>query len=398
MLGPVIGALALVGGWRTGVDDALSSAQGLSTLLSGAAATVNGPLVAAEAQLVATANALATAAASTLEAVEAAAFRDSVASALATTTALGASVSDANSFLARELNLAGNWSGRVPRVNVGEVRNGLSTGVWVLLGVGVGWLLIMMTTLTPSRASAVCFRLTSPLALALGVALPVLAGALYGVALLGADFCAAPSTSISALLNYTNAPTFAADTIVFYATCVAGAGAPGSTPLAGATAAIAALANARDAVAALNASVASDPSPGAPALLPILGDATYSIGLANASALALQGAVECAPVQRLWLGILTPMCNTALVGAARTTFLVLASAAAMTVLLCFGASLCQFHAGDAAGSAPGPRDDGLEGVRFGYQGRRASEAVEWGATAHVAKYSTTPYERSYGTA
>jgi len=398
MMGPVIAALVLTAGWRRGVDDALSAAQRISGVLTGAAVTVNSPLVAAESQLAATAAALEAAAAGVPSvAAGAAAFRASADSALATTQALGASLADASAFIARELNLAGNFSGRVPSVNLDEVRSGLSTGTWALLGAGLLWLLIMLATQAPTRASAACFRFTSPAAIALGAALPALAGALYGGALVGADFCAAPAESASSLLNFSSAPSFAASTVVFYATCVAGAGgAPGGTPPGGAAAALAALSDAQAAVAGLNASVAADGGAPALALLPLLGDASFAIGLANASASELQAAVACAPVQAAWLDVLAAGCNVALAGVARTALVVIPAALAMTLLLCFGVSLCRFHAGDAAGSEPGPRDDGLEGVRFGY-GRRG-EPVEWGATNHVAKYSTTAYERSYGTA
>lgn len=397
MLGPLIAALALFASWRTGVDDAISAAQRLSNVISGAASTVNFGLVPAETQLQAIAASLAQNAASAPDPLPTltAAFSTSVSAALATTTALGASLSDADSFFTRELNLAGNWSGKVPRVNVDEVKNGLSTGVWALLGVSLGWLLVMMTTLTPTRTSAACFRCTSPIAIALGGALPALAGVLYAIALVGSDFCAASAASAGALLNYTNAPAFAANTLVFYATCVPGApGAPGGTPPEGATAAIAALTDALNVVAALNTSAALV---NVTSLQGLLGDATYSIGVANASAAALLGAVQCAPVQALWLGILTPACNTALVGVARTALLAIPSAIAITLLLCFGASICRFHAGDGGGSDAGA-EGGLEGARFGYKGRRASEAVEWGATAKYApKYTTTQYEKGYGT-
>ena len=400
MLGPIIAGLATFPSWRTGVDGALSAAQGFSNAVAAASATVSGPLAAAQGALQGQAANLAFQAQATSVAAAAVTFNATISDALATTATLSASLAQASAFLTTQLSRANDASAVFPNVDLAQLRNGLSTGTWAVIGSGLAWLVFMFLTLSNSRCAALCFRTTAPVAWALGALLPALAGLLFGLSLLGSDACVAPAAAASSLLNYTNAPTFAAGSVIFYATCTPGGVAPGGTPAGGAAAAITAMNGAWDAVTALNASVASDGTTPALALLPLLGDISASIVAANGSAGVLAAAVACAPLQTLWLSLLGGLCNEAVAGVANTAFPCIASALAMTVLLCIAVSLCKFHGGDVVVGDEGGRGavETTSMLRFGYRGGGAMQ--EWGGTGggRAPKYATTRYERDYGTA
>jgi hypothetical protein len=195
--------------------------------------------------------------------------------------------------------------------------------VWAALGALAGWLLVHLVLLSPTKATACLFRLSTTCTLLLGAALPALAGVLYAIALVGADACVAPVATLTGLLNSTAAgigSPLAASTLAYFATCASGApAAPGSSSGASAqvAAASAALALATAQVSSLNATVLLDP-----ALLPLtpaLGSITGDIASANATIAALTGTtLACSPVSAMYTALLTALCGGAVNGIALT--------------------------------------------------------------------------------
>ncbi len=313
--------------------------------LSTQSTTVNGPLITSLASATAAATALSAAAAATSSSslvAAAAALSDTLASAAASAATLGATLGTASTTLAARLCLA-----RSPGcpVDAATARNTVAYGVWAVLGGGVGVAIIHGVFLCKNRAAACCFRCTAPLMLAVGVLTPILGAAFYAVALAGSDACGDPAAALAGIVNGTS--PLAAATIAYSAACgVPGAAVPPAGALALAAAAAAALgdpsAGALAQLAAFNASVASSGASPAEqqALLGPLGDLTWALGRANASAAALAAAVGCAPTATVFFALANGLCTGGVSGAIKTLFAIGGGVGAVFGLLLVSVRAC----------------------------------------------------------
>ena len=404
----VSGAMYIFSTWRSGITASVSSLRAFSGVLGAAAGAVSGPLAASMTALSADAGALV--AACSANSCDASVpgllagvteVQTQAQSTLGTVTDLGATLTSAAASTLRSLGLAADSS-----FSLDNIAGAVDKWAWVTLGVLAGWLLIHLTTLSPTRGSACLFRASTAVTLLVGVALPALAGGLYAVTLVGSDVCVAPADSITRLLNATaGVDPLAANTFAYYASCAsAGGGGVGggdaSSRVAGASAA---LGSATGRVAELNATLlaAQGAFPAlATALLPILGSITGDIAASNATIAALAGStLACAPVSGIYFALLGALCGQAVRGVALSFIPLAAASIAMLLLLSYAVALCANHPGDSApGGDASAEEELLMSPAWGASAGGGRGAVgEWGASGASGKNlgygATSRYER-----
>lgn len=400
--GCVGGALYLFSTWRGGVTDAIAALKGFSGVLGSASGTVSGPLVGSLASLSANADSLASACAaaggacsSQLPAISD--VQAQASSTLASVTALGATLASAAAGFQRSLGLSADAP-----FQLDAIKSAVEQYVFIGLGVAAGWLLVHLAALSPTKATACAFRASTVCTLLLSAGLPVLAGVLYAVALVGSDVCVAPASTLVRLLNTTGASSpLAASTFAYYTTCSAGGsggGGGGGDASSQISSASSALAQATSSVASLNASLgAGDPGLAA-ALAPLLASITGDLVGANASVALLSGStLACAPVSGIYNSLLNALCGTAVTGVAETFIPTVVASITVVFLLCYAVSLCANHPGDGP-----PVDEDAEAKRikgsWGGDGFRASPGGvnEWGSGArrNPSYGATSRYERT----
>jgi hypothetical protein len=396
------GALYLFSTWRGGVTDGIAALKGFSGVLSSAAGTVSGPLAGSLASLSANALALSGACAAAgapcsgqLPAISA--VQAQAASTLADVTSLGASLASAAAGFQRSLGLSADAP-----FQLDAIKTAVELWVWVTLGAVAGWLLVHLATLSPTKITACMFRASTVCTLLLAAAIPVLAGGLYAVALVGSDVCVAPASTLVRLLNATGAASpLAASTLAYYTTCSAGgSGGGGDDASSQIGSASSALAQATWRVAALNATLGAGDAGVAAALAPLMAAITGDIVGANASVALLSGAtLACAPVSGVYNSLLNALCGTAVTGVAQTFIPTVVASIAAVFLLCYAVSLCANHPGDGPAGEEGAEAKLIKGSGWGGEGFRASSpggVSDWGSGArrNPSYGATSRYERS----
>ena len=402
--GCVGGALYLFTAWRSGLGDTLTALTGFSSVLSSASGLVSGPLVDSLTLLSSDVGALATACAGAgplcaaqLPAVTT--VQAQAASTLTDVTTLGTTLASAAQGFQRSLGLAADSS-----FSLSALKTEVEKYVLISLGVVVGWLVVHLVALSPTKPTACLFRASTVLTLLLGTAVPILAGGMYAVALLGSDVCVAPSASIVRLLNSTGASSpLAANTFAYYTTCAGGSGSgsgsggDASAQVASASSALA-LATAR--VQDLNASLAPPAGDATlwAAVSGIMGSITFRIAAANATVQTLStSTLACAPVAAIYTSLLNALCGTAVTGIAQSFIPIVVASIALVFLLCYAVTLCANHPGDAP-----PSDESAElikGVAWGGGEFKPSPSVgDWGSGARKKNPAygtqTSRYERT----
>jgi len=403
-------ALFLFSTWRTGLSDTIGSLRAFSGVLSSASATVNGlaagPLTALVSDagalrgtcqtqncdglapgLQAAVNALSSQASSTKDSVD----------------SLGSSLASSSAEFLRDLGLASD-----SKFNLDQIKNSVDLGGWVVLGVLAGWLLLHLSTLSPTKTSACMFRFSTVCTLLASSAVAVLAALFYGVALVGSDVCVAPSAGISRLLNSTSSSNaLAANTFAYYASCTDG-GAPstGFDAAAQVAAAGSALGNAAAQVALLNATVLAGVQPINATLANILfnslGAITFDLAACNASVVSLATTtLACGNVNSIYNALLNALCGKAIDGAAQTFVPVVVASALLFFLLCYALALCAHHPGDHSDYEE--KEALIVGAAWGNDGsfvpspsnKSKGAAQEWGAGSkkNPSYGSVSRYER-----
>ena len=414
----VAAAMYLFSTWRSGLTDVISALKAFSGVLSSAAAALSGPLTATLTALSTDTQAL-QAACLALNQTCTTDLQASIATVLSQVQSTQATVSSASSTLSssasgftRSLGLASDSSFRLDAIQAG-----LDQWVWVVLGVVIGWLLLHLVTLLPSKATACLFRLSTVCTLLLALAVPVLAGALYAVAMVGADVCVAPTASVTRLLN--NTAPLAASSFAFYATCTSSSSSSADSSSGDALSQVAAassgLLTARAQLLALNASVQQGITLGGAQLATLYApiDAiSADLDAANATVLSLSSTtLGCAPVSSIYYALLNALCGKAVTGVAETFFPIVLASVLFFLILCYAVSLCAHHAGDGGGggeeegaSGPGgllpPEDRRIRGSTWGGQGfrptspkGRAGQVSEWGGAQNPAYASPSRYQQ-----
>ena len=396
------GALYLFTAWRSGLGDTLTALTGFSSVLSSASGLVSGPLVDSLTLLSSDVGALATACAGAgplcaaqLPAVTT--VQAQAASTLADVTTLGTTLASAATGFQRSLGLAADSS-----FSLGALKTEVEKYVLISLGVVVGWLVVHLVALSPTKPTACLFRFSTVLTLLLGTAVPVLAGGMYAVALLGSDVCVAPSDSIVRLLNSTGGSSpLAASTFAYFSTCAAGGSGSGGDASAQVASASSALALATARVQDLNASLApplGDATLWA-AVSGIMGSITFRIASANATVQTLSTTtLACAPVAAIYTSLLNALCGTAITGIAQSFIPIVVAAIALVFLLCYAVTLCANHPGDDP-----PSDESAElikGVAWGGEFKASPSVGDWGSSGARKKHNpaygtqTSRYERT----
>jgi hypothetical protein len=324
--------------FNNGMSSTLGAINAFSSLVSSSSARVNGPLLDAVNAAKGATDRLVAAASTAGDPLVLSAAQDVAAAMAASVTAtqsLGLTLSSGRDALSSALCLVKSSS--CP-VDASTARLYVSYGVWAILGGGAAAALIHGVFLMKNRCAALVFRCTAPCMLIVGVLTPLLGAAFFAVALAGSDFCVAPAASLSSVLNVTS-PLVSA-TLSYAAACGVAGGAP-VAPVGASAQAVSAVDSLQAAIAkiyALNATVAS--SPVFNGLLIPLGDITYSLRLANASASSLAADVSCAPTATIYFSLLNGVCTGAVSSAAKTLFSIGGAVAAVFGVLLASVRAC----------------------------------------------------------